>query len=256
MTPKHLELRGRTERRFVSASADPRIDLRAAADGGKIGGHFAVFNTWADIGGMFREQIAPGAFAETIQRDDIRALMNHSPDLVLGRSIRGRGTLALREDEVGLGGEIDPPATSYAEDLKVVMMRGDVDQASFGFMVIDQATDVRDGVLHRTLERVQLLDVSVVTYPAYASTKLAVRSALSRLEGGPEVDRVILAVAKATHGIELDRADRDALHAAAEELRAIAGGEAPAAPLAERNIDPLAVQQRRLRLLELTSRTA
>lgn len=250
MNLKHLELRGRLERRFVTAGADERVGLRAMADGGKIAGHAAVFNVWADIGGMFREQVAPGAFAETIRRDDVRALFNHSPDYVLGRNIRG--TLRLSEDDTGLLSEIDPPEAGWAQDLLVVMRRGDVDQASFGFMVVDQSTEVRENVVHRTLQRVQLFDVSVVTFPAYPQSAMAVRSALQPA-GGPEVDRVILAVAKAQHGLELDRVDREALHVAAEELRTLAAGGPLPEQLAELNIDPLAVQRRRLRLLELTA---
>ena len=66
----------------------------------EISGCAAVFDTETVIAGLFRERIAPGAFREAIARDDVRALFNHNPDLVLGR--KSAGTLTLREDAKGL----------------------------------------------------------------------------------------------------------------------------------------------------------
>ena len=40
-----------------------------------IVGHAAVFNQEADIYG-FREQVKPGAFKDSIKKDDVRALFN------------------------------------------------------------------------------------------------------------------------------------------------------------------------------------
>ena len=59
--------------------------------------HAAVFNRETDIGGMFREEvIRPGAFTAAIGRDDVRALFNHNPNFVLGRT--SAGTLRLSQD--------------------------------------------------------------------------------------------------------------------------------------------------------------
>ena len=64
-----------------------------------IVGHAALFDTLsADLGG-FREKIDKGAF-NNADNNDVRALFNHDPNLVLGRNTAG--TLLLYEDEKGL----------------------------------------------------------------------------------------------------------------------------------------------------------
>lgn len=142
-----------------------------------IRGHAAVFNQLSlDLGG-FREQIAPGAFADAIKADDVRALFNHNPDHVLGRNLSG--TLRLVEDVRGLAIEIDPPDTQVARDLMVSMDRGDITQMSFGFSVRPGGQDWAkndEGVVVRTLKKLRLYDVSPVTFPAYPQTDVAVRA--------------------------------------------------------------------------------
>lgn len=149
--------------------------IRQEPDAEKIRGHAAVFNEWADIGGMFQERVAPGAFAEAMG-DDVRALFNHDSNYVLGRT--RSGTLRIAEDSRGLAIEADPPDTQWARDLVVSMKRGDIDQMSFGFRVLEDSWDHTDpNMPRRTILRVALVDVSVVTYPAYEGTDAAVRAA-------------------------------------------------------------------------------
>jgi HK97 family phage prohead protease len=142
-----------------------------------IRGHAAVFNQLSDDLGGFREQIVPGAFSEAIERDDVRALVNHESSKVLGRN--KSGTLRMSEDATGLLVEIDPPDTSYARDLLESMRRGDITQMSFGFGVKPGGQDWAkddEGRTIRTLKKLRLFDVSPVTYPAYPQTDVAVRS--------------------------------------------------------------------------------
>ena len=139
----------------------------------KIAGHAAVFNTWADIGGWFKESIKPGAFAKTIKENDIRALVNHNENYVLGRN--RSGTLRLNEDAKGLFVEITPAKTTWADDLLTSMRRGDINQMSFGFKVNKQ--EMNYDADERVLLDVTLFDVSVVTFPAYPTTTAEVRSA-------------------------------------------------------------------------------
>jgi HK97 family phage prohead protease len=137
-------------------------------------GYAAVFDSNSQDLGGFEERIAPGAFAEAIDRDDVRALFNHDSNYVLGRN--RSGTLRMTEDDHGLRVEIDPPDAQWAKDLMVSMGRGDIDQMSFGFRVKEDQWEKRDGKNIRTLKSVELYDVSPVTYPAYLDTSIAVRS--------------------------------------------------------------------------------
>ena len=164
------------ERRVVTLP----VAVRAEGEQMRLGGYASVFNTEAVIAGLFREQIAPGAFAEAVTQDDVRALFNHDPNFVIGRTVSG--TLTLREDETGLAYDAVPPDTQWARDLMVSVGRGDISQSSFGFAVeSDEWTHPeRSGELPlRTIRKAKLYDVSPVTYPAYESTTTAVRSAAS-----------------------------------------------------------------------------
>lgn len=155
------------ERRYIP-------DLAVRADDGvdgnpmKISGYAALFDTPYDVG-WFTETIKPGAFAESLDNgDDVRALYNHDPNLVLGRL--AAGTLKLTEDDKGLRYQIDVPDTNVGRDLVVSVNRGDVSQSSFAFTVVEDLERTVDEKPVRELIRVKLWDVSPVTYPANADT--------------------------------------------------------------------------------------
>jgi HK97 family phage prohead protease len=137
----------------------------ASVDGATIRGYASVFNKDSEDLGGFTERIAPGAFSEVLN-DDVRCYFNHDSNLLLGRTTSG--TLRLSQDSRGLFYECDLPNTSYANDLTVLMERGDVTQSSFGFFIGDDVWEERDGVVYRTILKVsRLLDVSPVSMPAY-----------------------------------------------------------------------------------------
>jgi uncharacterized protein len=148
---------------------------RAKPESRTIEGYAALFDTLSEDLGWFREKIANGAFAESLKRgDDVRALFNHDRNVVLGRS--AAGTLRMQEDERGLRIEVDAPDTQAARDLMTSMERGDITQMSFGFITERQEWDERTSPITRTLLQVRLLDVSIVTEPAYPQTAASVRS--------------------------------------------------------------------------------
>jgi hypothetical protein len=163
------------------------LEIRSGEEEGAtaplIRGYAAVFNAWTEIvPGLFRERIAPGAFRRTLRDADVRALLNHDPNYVLGRN--RAGTLQLHEDKHGLAVEIAPPDAQWARDLMVSMKRGDISQMSFGFRP-DKWTEEPGGPgepLDVTLEAVRLFDVSVVTFPAYPQTEAWARSAIASIQ--------------------------------------------------------------------------
>lgn len=141
-----------------------------------IEGYFAVFNQETELWPGAFEEIAPGAFSETLG-NDIRALTNHDTTLVLGRN--KAGTLELKEDSHGLWGRIKiNREDSDAMNLYSRVKRGDVDQCSFGFFIQEEKTDWRDdGTVKWTILKVDLFEVSVCTFPAYENTGVQARKA-------------------------------------------------------------------------------
>lgn len=150
-----------------------KIDVRAGDSGKTIGGYAAVFNSEADIGGWFREKIAPGAFSEAVKAD-VRALFDHDRGRVIGRT--AAGTLRLAEDDTGLAVEIDLPDTSDGRDVATLISRGDITGMSFGFRVTKEEWDETTEPPLRTIKGVELEEVSVVAFPAYVDTSVAMRS--------------------------------------------------------------------------------
>ena len=132
-----------------------------------ITGHAAVFNKLSSDLGGFREIIAPNAF-ESVLSDDVRALINHDPNLLLARTTSG--TLNLEQTNEGLQYSFDVPDTSYGRDLIISMERKDITQSSFAFTIEDDSWETTEDGEIRTINKVkQLYDVSPVTYPAYPS---------------------------------------------------------------------------------------
>jgi len=172
------------ERRFATVDIIVVRDEKRENAPAKIMGHAAVFNQLSEDLGGFREQIAPGAFSEAIEKDDVRALFNHDANFVLGRN-RSK-TLTLSEDARGLAIEIDIPQTQTIRDLVIAPIeRGDVTQMSFGFSVRPNGQDWAkddEGRVVRTLKKLRLFDVSAVTFPAYPQTDVGVRELRAYLD--------------------------------------------------------------------------
>jgi HK97 family phage prohead protease len=160
----------KTETRSIALPVSHR------ADGNKntVAGYAATFGETADIGGYFREIIAPGAFSQSLTTADVRAYYGHDRQRLLGRS--SAGTLRLKEDAKGLAVEIDLPDTTDGRDVGELIARGDITGMSFGFIVTHDEWDMTGTVDTRTIHQVELLEVSVVSEPAYEGTSIALRS--------------------------------------------------------------------------------
>ena len=179
------------ERRFY---ADVELRVDDTEEGG-ITGYAAVFDKWSEDLGFFKEKIEKGAFARSIKDHDIRALINHDPNLLLGRN--KNKTLKLWEDDKGLGYDVKLPDTSYANDLKESIRRKDITQNSFGFQTVQDEWS-KDGK-RRTLLEVKLFDISPVTFPAYKQTSVKLRE-----QFGIDFDAFNAAWIRANRGISCE----------------------------------------------------
>ena len=169
------------ERRFFTRE----IRMETGADGQrKLIGYAAVFNQLSEDLGGFREMILPGSFANVVG-GDVRALFNHDPNLILGRTTAR--TLRIEEDDIGLRYEVDLPDTQTGRDLTISADRGDVNQSSFGFRVVPEGESWREPTddeplpvrLIHLFQR--LYDVSPVVFPAYPQTSAEARSMAQQL---------------------------------------------------------------------------
>jgi uncharacterized protein len=177
------------KKREVRTFSAAELRANKAAEEPGISGYAAVFNkSFEQRYGtyVFREVIAPGAFTRALkEKQDVRCLVNHDENLVLGRT--KNGTLTLSEDSTGLHFDCDIPDTQTAKDTRTSVDRGDIDQCSFAFITTKQTrTEEKDKdgaiIFTRTIQDLDLLDVSVVTYPAYEETSCEAR----KLESAPE----------------------------------------------------------------------
>ena len=93
---------------------------------------------------------------------------------MLGRT--KSGTLRLSEDAKGLKFEVDLPNTTLARDLSESLKRGDISQCSFGFIPTAESWDWEPEIPVRTINTVELHEISVVSIPAYEDTEVSLRS--------------------------------------------------------------------------------
>lgn len=141
-----------------------------------IKGYAATFNNLSSDLGGFREQLSPGAF-DGVLADDVRAVFNHDPDNIIGRS--SSDTLRLSVDGTGLRYEVDLPNNTLGRDLFESVKRGDIRESSFRFSIApggEKWNETDEGTIRTITEVSRLVDVAPVTYPAYPDATIAVRS--------------------------------------------------------------------------------
>lgn len=156
------------------------LEVRASPNGGRMFvGYAWRYGVLSQNMGGFVERLRQGAGAKTVQEQDLRALFNHNPDHLLGR--KGAGTLRIVDDGMGGRYEIDQPDTSLGRDLATLVARGDIYGSSFTFRVVGAArgqvfTRTDAGYPLREVREFQARDVGPVTFPAYSSADVALRS--------------------------------------------------------------------------------
>jgi HK97 family phage prohead protease len=142
-----------------------------------LSGYAAVFNSLSlDMGGWF-ELVSSAAFTRTLEENpDVLALYSHDTSLVLGRT--KSSTLTLTVDTTGLAFSVVLPNTTTANDLIVLIERGDISGCSFGFVCQNDVwTEDAEGRYVRTLLDVDLYEITITASPAYPDTSISLRSA-------------------------------------------------------------------------------
>lgn len=168
------------------------MEIRATQDGQvkRLTGYAATYDTLSNPipgngSGTFREKISRGAFDNVVESPDTVLTLNHDKNLVLGRV--GAGTLKLTADDKGLRFDCQLPNTTFANDLYENVRAGNMAGCSFAFLsadVDDTWDEGRETVLGavkrfvlRTISKFRkLIDVSVVTNPAYPGTAVSARN--------------------------------------------------------------------------------
>lgn len=124
--------------------------------------------------GQFSEVVERSALDGVLERSDVRALLNHDPNHLLGRY---PNTLELEADEKGLRYTVELPNTQTGKDLAVLARRGDIDQSSYAFRVSPEGQTWDEETRTRKIHQfADLLDVSPVVYPAQPLTSAAMRT--------------------------------------------------------------------------------
>lgn len=186
----------------------------------QVAGYAARYGKYStDPGLPFKEIIQRGAFKNVLAaKPNVVCLLNHDANQLLGRTTAG--TLTLMEDPKGLKFVCSLPDTELGRSVRESVKRGDLDGCSFSFECApedcdwthrsadDINTDINaeddddlDDDLYRAMRGKAIMpndtpvriiknfhaihDVSVVTYPAYASTSVVTRSVKNIIDSAP-----------------------------------------------------------------------
>lgn len=202
---------------------------------GTLSGYASVYLRYSQNLGGFVEQVARGAFANSLNNKvPVLARYNHEDEWLLGTT--EAGTLQLMDDEIGLAYSVALPPTNAGKDVAILAQRGDIRYSSFAFYTIEDEWGVTEqGFPLRTLLNVQLTDVAPVNSPAYLDTTAGVRSLADRV--GLEVDTLTVATTEEIRSLLLgERIDIPAVEARSEEQveLGLVAGETHAYELTER----------------------
>ena len=163
------------------------FELTGDGDGLTLEGYAAVFNRTARIAdrhGEFDEQIAPGAFADSLARKTPVLMFEHGKHPLIGSMPLGRID-DIHEDERGLFISARLSDNWLIQPVRDAVKDGAVTGMSFRFASPadgHQRWEKRDGKPDlRTLLRLDAPELGPVVFPAYEPTTASVRSLLERL---------------------------------------------------------------------------
>lgn len=137
------------------------VKAEGVSDDGSFEGYGSVFG----IVDSYKEVVAPGAFSESLA--ELAAKKRKVPVLWQHRSDQPIGVYdVLREDDIGLftKGQLLIGDVAQASEAHALMKAGAVTGLSIGYWVRESSYDEKTGI--RTLTKLDLVEVSLVTFPA------------------------------------------------------------------------------------------
>lgn len=167
------------ERRVQALNEEQPIELRAGEsdqEEPKVVGYGIVYGRKTELWPGFTERIKEGAFSGSLAGErEIKSFFNHDAGQVLSTT-KSDPALKLVENKTGIRFESPIPPTSYGNDLKVNLNRGNVRGSSFAFTVEeDDWQEDKSGNIHREVIKGTLYEIGPVTNPAYSSSSASLR---------------------------------------------------------------------------------
>lgn len=179
-----------------------QLEERAEGQPKQIVGYAAVYDKDSENLGYFIEVIRQGAFTKSLKDlPDVRALLGHNPEAVIGRT--KAGNLTLKEDSLGVRLTLTPIDTTDGQKAIEWVRSGVVDGMSIGFQVITDRWSMKGGKNYREILEANLFEVSLVAWPAYTATSASVRGLEEAAKDGEERLRLHLATSKAKRALRL-----------------------------------------------------
>jgi HK97 family phage prohead protease len=157
----------------------------ASAGAAKVGGVGVPFDQWErirEVDGDFMERFRPGAFTRSLREDPRpKLLFQHGGDPTVGAKVLGRFDTLIETSE-GLEFEGSMVDTGYAADIAEGVRLGEYGM-SVAFKILrdkvvrnpSRSSYNPDGLPERSVTDAQLFEISIVTWPAYKGTKVALR---------------------------------------------------------------------------------
>ncbi len=150
---------------------DAEFKIKGVADDGTFSGYGSVFN----VVDAYKEIVAPGAFAETLQSRQPALLWQHRSGEPIGVYT------SVKEDAVGLHleGRLALKTARGAEAYELLKMQA-INGLSIGFVTREESYDRVTGI--NTLKKVDLWEVSLVTFPANDAARVTDVKSLDALK--------------------------------------------------------------------------
>ena len=124
-------------------------------------------------GQRYVEQIVPGVFKRALRKNEVKILLNHDENRVLGST---ETNLTLQEDAIGLRATAEITDAEVIQKAKEGKLRG----WSFGFYEKDASEeDMANGLKRRFVEEMVLDEVSIIDerkIPCYEGTSIETRA--------------------------------------------------------------------------------